>query len=143
MELADYQSGSTEPWTANIVADIAAAVCVADDNPALLETGTFMGYTTENIYRTLFKARYPDAKGCFHTIDSGESSGRGVTFPHDTERLKVHVGDALEFIQNFSGKFNFVFLDDDHTKQHVNLELAALLGSSATKMTKGGNNSAA
>ena len=115
--LADYRSGSTEPWTVNVMLSI-----IRCTKPRmLLETGTYFGLTT----RVLARVIEPDA--ILHTIDNLESND---TIPSDIlnhPQIKFHQADALQWIKDYDGSpFEFVFIDDCHLPNHVYDELVAL-----------------
>lgn len=118
-----YRSGSTEPWSVNVL----CALITALKPRQIIETGAFEGRTTEAIYQTLIE---------------GGWGARLTTVEHDEERCKVLKhrmgawpsyqrlsmelagGDALLYLKGLpTGSIDFVFLDDDHTAAHVDEEI--------------------
>lgn len=134
-DLRNYAAGSTEPWTAELVAALARAI----DARRIIETGTFEGKTT-----ALIAEACPDAEihtveahvGRAYDLDAGRLYGR---LPSN---VKLHLGDALNFLFEWdAGNINisfddetrlstnadvdFIFLDDDHSYNHVAAEVEA------------------
>lgn len=113
-----YRSGSTEPWTT----DIMCSIMYATKPKILLETGTYLGLTTSMLLANMI----PNA--VLHTIDSFVSQG---VIPHEVlnhPQIKFHQDDALQWIKDYDGPpFEFAFIDDDHTAEHVDQELEALI----------------
>lgn len=117
---ADYRSGSTEPW----VVDILCALVGATKPKNLLETGTFLGKTTE----ALWWAAPPNS--LLTSLEVDEARWTDVHAKLDA-KLAPAVSflnvDAIEYLSSYDGpQFNFVFLDDDHERQHVAAELDLL-----------------
>ena len=113
--LADYRSGSTEPWTA----DVLCALVQAKQPRVLLETGTYLGFTTLAIAQNL-----PEDV-VFHTIDwTCGSPAALVNYP----QVKFHRVDVMDWLRDYSGPpIDFAFVDDDHTAAHVFEELKLLI----------------
>ena len=79
-------------------------------NPGLiLEIGTFTGYST------ICLAEGMKADGCLHTIEKDDERAEiaSVFFEKAgiTDRVVMHVGDALEIIPSFGMVFDLVFID--------------------------------
>ena len=123
--LAAYRSGSTEPDTVNIL----CALVEATKPKHLLETGTFLGMTTEELCWCML----PDSRMISLEVDKARWTD---VFLKLTPLLSPAVDflnvDAIAFLSSYTGPpFDFVFLDDDHTAEHVAAELD-LLHNSAT-----------
>ena len=114
--IEEYKSGSTEPWTV----DILTALVRAKKPMVLLETGTYKGLTTMELKQAMpFKAT-------LHTVDTCES-GDYSKFIKDVPGIEFHKMDALEWIKKYNGPpIEFAFIDDKHEPVHVNQELIAL-----------------
>lgn len=117
--LADYTSGSTEPWTVDILLALQSAL-----RPKLtLELGSFEGLTTFDL-----------------AANAARWGGRVITVEMDASRQAVArtrcasltniewvLDDAEKFLDAYCREpFDFVFVDDDHDKQHVYRELNLL-----------------
>jgi len=111
--LAAYRSGSTEPWTV----DILCAIVRAKQPKVLLEAGTYKGLTTAK----LAEAMPSDA--VLWTVDSGEAGGK----PEFTDpRVKYVLSDIMAFLRDTKLAFDFAFVDDNHTYNHVWHEMVLL-----------------
>lgn len=108
--LDPYLSGSTEPWAVSVLQAL-----VRLKNPRnLLELGTFEGRTT----RALANVMSPNAR--LWTVDVAR---RHSSFEDD--HIIFFERDAIDFLENDApqGVMDFVFIDDDHTKEHVAREI--------------------
>ena len=115
---ADYRSGSTEPWTVNIL----CALVAATKPQYILETGTFEARTTLALHyaapegSTLYTIEH-DSRRCCVAVHAC------AQYP----RIKHYNDDAINFLKSFNGPpLDFVFLDDDHGPKHVAAELDLL-----------------
>lgn len=125
--LAAYRSGSTEPTTANLI----GALIAAKKPHVLIETGTFLGFTTRTMLNAMVS--YGREHGSLlSTIEGDEQRVREVSpiLVEFTKTFDVPVAlqivgqDALAFLKSQpSASVDFVFLDDDHTAAHVHEEL--------------------
>ena len=118
-----YRTGSTEPWTV----DILCAIIRAQQPKILIETGTFEGKTTRRIFEVLESFEHGSS---LFTIENDPERHAAVSKPEDwmTKHAMVAVhfgcGDALEFLASRPDDFaDFIFLDDDHDASHVAKEL--------------------
>jgi predicted O-methyltransferase YrrM len=115
LELEKYRSGSTEPWTV----DVLCAFVRATKPKVLLETGTYKGLTT------LALAGVMPTDAILHTVDN-EDAGAHPTF--SDERIKYVKSDIMEWLKDYKGPgFNFAFVDDDHKPAHVTAVLNLLI----------------
>jgi len=129
--LESYRSGSTEPWTADVVVAIARAIHAS----VVVETGTFEGKTT----MALWDGMRDQNNLCeLHTVESDKTrlhAAHAAIGAH----MEAHPGssqcvvachgmDALEYLTGLpEGQADLVFVDDDHGKQHVRREVVAAL----------------
>ena len=119
VDLADYQSGSSEPWTVDILLAIQHAL-----RPQLtLELGSYEGMTTKALAE-----------------NATRWGGRLITVELDPARQAVAqtrcagltniewvLADTEQYLRDYAGdRFGFVFVDDDHDKAHVARELNLL-----------------
>jgi predicted O-methyltransferase YrrM len=129
--LADYTSGSTEPWTADVVASLARALHAS----TVVETGTFEGRTTTVLWDALRDLRH---QSHLYTIESDNARADATAKTLDASMhgregssacaVTLKVGDALVELARFpEGSVDLVFLDDDHTRDHVAAEIVAAL----------------
>ena len=113
-----YRSGSTEPWTA----DLLHALIRALQPQRLLELGSFLGLTT----RRLADAMGPNASLVAVECDIDRHRTTQLAFGGVAQVQVVHE-EALAFLRSRPEPFDFVFVDDDHSVQHVAAELDLLL----------------
>ena len=77
----------------------------------ILEVGTFTGYSA----LCLAKGLAPD--GILHTIECDDELEdlicEAITRANQTERIKLHIGDAAQLIPQIDGIFDLVFIDGD------------------------------
>ena len=126
-----YRSGSTEPWTADVVAALAVAIHAS----VVVETGTYEARTTLTLWDAL---RGQDRVSHLHTVDSdparANSAHRAIkeriaqaTGPNNC-MVSCHTQDAVALLNELpEGQADLVFLDDDHTLGHVAVEVVAAL----------------
>lgn len=115
---AEYRSGSTEPWTIDVLCTLIRAL-----RPQyMLELGSYIGKGTEKMAEAA-----PDAK--FITVEFDPE--RVQTTRERVERfpnVTVVQGDTIQFLESYYGpRFDFVFVDDDHSHEHVDRELELVL----------------
>lgn len=128
-----HEDGCTEPWIAEAVCALLKA---KGGNPTVLETGGFRGTTSAWIALAL--QQMGGGKLYVADIDLERARGigerlRGLPIP-DVQATAV-AADVLEWIPKFKdGTFDFVWIDDDHTKPHVEREIVTLW----PKMAPGG-----
>ena len=130
---ADYPAGATEPW----IADLLCALLVATGRTTVLETGGFLGHTSERLADTIAMTGDgfltvcevdPVRANAIH--DRLEQSG---ILP--LNQWTVRQEDALTVIRSLpDGELGLAFVDDDHDKNHVIEEIEALI----PKMTPNG-----
>lgn len=111
--LDPYMAGSTEPWTVSVI----QALIELYEPKRILELGTFEGLTTEAILEVAGDAEV-------WTVDIEDRRlyrGPGANFVEE---------DAITFLSRpeTANAFDFVFVDDDHTREHVEQELGLLIG---------------
>ena len=115
--LERWRSGSTEPWTVDVLVSIAKAVKPRN----ILETGTFEGRTTRRLWEVL------GVEGRVHTVEQDPERFADVSSKIDQLGIELYNLDALDFINMWQkDPFDFVFLDDDHNANHVAAEIDAL-----------------
>ena len=117
----EHVAGSTEPWVSRLVADFAIAIGAK----TILETGGYLGDTTEAIVLAM---------------DSLGVSNEGLTVceidPDRAEKLRQRFsylqaphfvcGDVLDFLRTTRDTFDLAFVDDCHEEAHVRQEIALL-----------------
>ena len=115
--LADYRSGSCEPWTVNVMCSILRAT----QPRILLETGTYQGMTTKALALTM-----PE-DAILYTLDNYSSEGIVPDVVLQNNQVKVINTDAIEWIKSYTGPpIEFAFIDDCHEAHHVYNELTEL-----------------
>ena len=120
-DLRPYVSGETEPWSVSVL----QALVRLRRPQNLLELGTYTGSTTRAL------ASVMPSTSRLWTVDH-EKRHEGFEDPHIIFVQK----DAEEFLRGALVPFHFVFVDDDHGKEHVARELDLLLEGSL--MAEGG-----
>lgn len=124
MDLTAYRDGSTEPW----VVEILCALVKAQKPSIIIETGTFKGMTTRKLAEAA--ATYADEKFCqIFTVESNPEMLETIraTINPSPSYVAVATCDATEFLRMFDGPVDFIFLDDDHTAEHVREEVRLAL----------------
>jgi len=128
----EWRAGSTEPWTVNILAALVHALKPMH----LLETGTFEALTTERLH---FSA--PEGSQLVSLELDVRRWTKASTRCLDYPGVTVLCTDAIDYLRRYDGPpFNFVFLDDDHTPEHVAAEIDLLYNPAREKqlMAPGG-----
>lgn len=133
----EHVDGSTEPWIQDIV--VALLHGLQRVNPVVLECGGFMGHTSECLAYALEAqggglltiAEYdPEAPERADAVDA-----RLAQLPIPRVGWRVVRADAIAVINSFADEsLDFCYLDDDHSHEHVDQEIAALW----PKMRSGG-----
>lgn len=124
----DFLRGCTEPWTAQLVANMASAINAKN----IVETGTFLGTTTAFLMAAVSNAT-ADSPVMISTCDLNVESIREAeaTCLGVRHSKHVHVNfydcDAIEMIRRVARPIDFAFIDDDHTADHVSAELDTLI----------------
>lgn len=120
-----WRAGSAEPW----IADVLAALIVANDVHTAVEIGGFQGYTSLRIARAL--ARLPhDSSLTVCEIDSARAADVQLKLLPVTTRVRrsVVIADSLEWIPTLrDASVDFVWLDGNHEHAHVAREIELLL----------------
>ena len=114
-ESGRYEMGTTEPWTQQIVANLAGAIGAEN----IIETGTFEGLTTlwlisTGAHVTTVESdpeRAQNAREFFNSLGVGD-------------QVRVITEDALHVLRSKGDDtYDLAFLDDDHTSDHVYAEI--------------------
>ena len=121
-----YRSGSTEPWTVELL----CALVRAKRPHVLIETGTFEGLTTRELFRAM-EYFAPDHVSVLFSLEYEHerwlrASAYLASFstPPNGPGIQLIETDALAWLrQRPAGFADFIFLDDDHTQAHVEAEL--------------------
>lgn len=126
-----YRSGSTEPWTVEVLTSLVRALRPA----VVIETGTFEGRTTKALCDAMVSYSQEQGSHLFSVegdpvrADAAEQMIFDTPIPANQYSgnfgFAIVRSDALSFLRNFEGTPDFVFLDDDHTASHVMQEVAA------------------
>lgn len=121
----DWEPGSTEPWTVDIV----AALIVAIRAKVVLETGGFVGFASVRFARAL--SRLHGGKLIVCDIDPGRAFRTQTALdiariPH--VETQVIADDVCKVIQTLPGEsIDLAWVDDDHSKPHVTEVVERLL----------------
>ena len=125
-----YRSGSTEPWTVNLL----CALVRAKKPHILIETGTFEGLTTRALFQAIESYAGEHGSALFTLEYEHERWLRAQTYLATFETLPSGPGiqlleaDALQWLRERPAGFaDFIFVDDDHTQAHVEAELTECL----------------
>lgn len=129
---SDFIEGSAEPW----IVDVLCSLLVASGQKVVLETGTFMGATGIRLAQTLNEHMGGAFLGCELDPDRAlATQSRFEKLALPLVNWTIYQQDVLQVIAAQPDEsLGFVWLDDDHTHEHVDAELAALL----PKMKPGG-----
>ena len=131
-EEGTYLTGCTEPW----IVEIIAAMIKASGAKMVLECGGYMGTTSAWLAMTMQR----QGGGILHVVeidaDRAVACDKRLTeLPIPNVDWKVWQDDVFRVIASSPDEsLDFVFVDDNHDKQHVDRELAALI----PKMHPGG-----
>ena len=119
-----HQDGCTEPWIAQVV----ASLLVASGGKTVLETGAFQGTTTAWLALALQSMGGGHLIAC--DIDAERANAvwsRLASLPIPNVRWATFATDVLDYIRSLdTAVLDFVWLDDDHQKPHVQDEINAL-----------------
>jgi predicted O-methyltransferase YrrM len=125
-----YSTGATEPW----IAQILYSLIVAKQEPVtILETGGYVGTTSA------WLAKAAEEVGGYLVVCEIVSSRYTAIYDRlsgivPASAYEVQNRDALEAIADRpDGSLGFAWVDDDHQKEHVAAELAALWPKMAPK----------
>lgn len=87
----------------------------------ILEIGTFTGYATVCLAEGL------QDNGILHTIDINEELQDRLEDYFEqgdlNNKIKLHIGDALQIIPTLSGNFDLVFIDADKKRNQVYFDM--------------------
>lgn len=123
---ADWQAGSTEIW----ITEALCALAVANGTQTALETGGFQGFTSTRLATALARLPWPTTLTVCD-IDAARADGIQAALdvlPVSRCATRVVAADVLTHIASLPDEsLDFVFVDDDHSKQHVHYEIRALL----------------
>lgn len=120
----EYLKGSTEPWTQQLVAALAAAIGAK----RVLETGTFLGHTTLWVAETLQHAEITTIDNDARRLELAQRMYAEHASESNHCNVQWLLGDAIEHLASLpDASLDFVFLDDDHTYEHVAEEVRLAL----------------
>lgn len=126
----DWHAGSAEPWIARLLQQLV----LAHGASTVVEIGGFEGYTSEHLLRGLAASQIPKASLFVCEIDVdrarmiGERLVRVGAECAPNVSANVVLGDSLAWLPAVPNEsFDFVWLDGDHTKAHVDKEITLLL----------------
>ena len=117
--LAPFRSGSTEPWSASVVCALAWSIGAR----SVLELGAFEGLTTLALADALPEARIV---GVEHDAARATTVRKRVAKAPNVDVVQM---DAITFLRKCASheqRFDFAFVDDDHTYAHVAEEIDLL-----------------
>ena len=121
----EYHHGATEPWTTQVV----AALLAANFSRTVLELGCYKGHTSEWLCRILEDM----GETTFHGVDIHDDVSEITRLRLDAIKFEnvawtIYQGDTIAFLKQCKPRtYDFVWLDDDHAKDHVAEELSLLL----------------
>jgi predicted O-methyltransferase YrrM len=120
-----HVEGATEPY----IADLLAALVVASDAKTVLETGGFQGHTSVVLAQAL-RTLGGERNLIVAEIDQDRATAIDTalydTVAHSIS-WKVYADDVMTVIRGQPDEsLDLVFLDDDHTQDHVRAEVEAL-----------------
>jgi predicted O-methyltransferase YrrM len=119
-----WRAGSAEPW----IAEVVAALIVANDVHTAVEIGGFQGYTSLRIARAL--ARLPhDSSLTVCEIDPVRAADVQAKLTPVTTRVRrsVVIADSLAWIPTLrDSSIDFCWLDGNHEHEHVAREIELL-----------------
>ena len=124
-DLGNYLSGSTEPWNVEILAAMLKASCAE----TVLECGGYLGCTSAWLAMTLQSM----GRGTLHIAEMDQQRAlacdkRLSELPIKDVQWKVWQDDVFNVIANMPDEsLDYCWVDDDHTKEHVDREITALL----------------
>lgn len=125
-----WRAGSAEPWIAKLLQQLVIAHGARD----VVEIGGFEGYTSEHLLRGLAASKIPKATLTVCEIDSerahivGDLLTRVGAECAPNVVANVVIGDSLAWLPGVPNEsFDFIWLDGDHTKLHVDDEITLLL----------------
>ena len=131
-DLGNYASGSTEPWIVEVLASLMKASLAR----TVLECGGYLGCTSAWLATTLQQM----GGGTFHIAELEADRAlacdkRLSELPLPDVTWRVWHDDVFNVIAAQPDEsLDFVWVDDTHSKEHVDRELAALL----PKVRRGG-----
>lgn len=123
-QIADYLTGSTEPWAAELVAALAKGIMAKN----VLELGAYEGKTTR-----LLAEAVAGTGGTVAAVESDPARAAALQ-ALGLPRVQVVCDDAISVLKRPQPAWDFAFVDDDHTLAHVQEELSLLL----PQMRRGG-----
>ena len=128
-----YNTGVTEPWTQQAVASILRA----STKSRVLELGSYLGHTTVWMAQVLEESQTPfpdlttvelEATRSEETIN--KLNKLGLRFP-----WAALAQDSISYLKSCTPHtFDFVWVDDDHTTDHVAEELELLIRPTAREL---------
>ena len=124
MSFDEFRTGSTEPWTV----DILCALVRAQKPYVIVETGTFEGRTTARLVEAMMSYLHEHEARLF-TVESDPERVKAAwdrILPPGSVNFTIMQGDAIAFLSQCEPP-DFVFLDDDHTEAHVREEIRLVL----------------
>ena len=131
-EMGTYMTGCTEPWNVELL----ASLLKASNAKTVLECGGYLGTTSAWLAMTLHHM----GGGTLHVVEceaerAAACDKRLSELPLSDVNWKVWHDDVFNVIAAQPDEsIDFVWIDDDHTKAHVDRELAAVI----PKMGTGG-----
>lgn len=123
--LGNYLTGCTEPWNVEIL----AALLKASNAKTVLECGGYLGTTSAWLALTLQQM----GGGTFHIAEleaerAAACDKRLSELPIDKVTWRVWHDDVFNVIAQMPDEsVDFAWIDDDHSKEHVDREITALL----------------
>jgi predicted O-methyltransferase YrrM len=127
---AEWRAGSAEPWIARLLQQLVIAHGARD----VVEIGGFEGYTSEFLLRALATSKIPKATLTVCEIDEERAHAIGERLTRVGKECAPNVvasvvlGNSLAWLPGVPNEsFDFVWLDGNHTKPHVDEEITLLL----------------
>lgn len=128
--MTEHVEGQTEAWVQQLVCSLLSAL--QRDHPTVLECGGFMGHTSAKLAETLQRLGGGDLTVAEYDPDAPERADAVQAAlertPCGNVTWRVRREDAISVIKSFPDEsISYAFLDDDHSKEHVNEEIHNLL----------------
>jgi predicted O-methyltransferase YrrM len=123
-QIADYLTGSTEPWAAELVAALAKGLMARN----ILELGAYEGKTTKLLSEVAV------ANGGQVAAVESDPARAAALQALGLPAVQVVCDDAISVLKRDVPPWDFAFVDDDHTYAHVAEELELLI----PQMRRGG-----
>lgn len=111
----DWEPGETEPWAIDVLCAVADII----EPRRILELGAWNGRTAAAL-----KDAVPEAD--VYSVEVNEKAHSQLLDGKGDLDIEWVLGDAIKFLENTNLTFEFVYVDDNHTLDHVRREIELL-----------------